>query len=257
MAETLPTSEWLHLAKRVPLGRSDRTYHGRENRPNLVVYNNESEWSAYCHRCHRAGRVSKEYVVYGAPADAKAPDLSPPRDAVPVLVPGQFSEYDTAVARFLVSKGVVPSMLPPLRYSCTRKRIVLTAGAAILGRDITEMSNVKWVQYSGTPFVVLPGCKRVAVLVEDTFSAYKVRRACPDVWVIACLGTRLHPKLKLMLTDFAVLVMFDGDAAGYEGAASAKRELPGRHVAICCAPPGLDPKDMELAHIRAHLENLV
>ena len=43
MAETLPTSEWLHLAKRVPLGRSDRTYHGRENRPNLVLYNNESE----------------------------------------------------------------------------------------------------------------------------------------------------------------------------------------------------------------------
>lgn len=55
MAETLPTIEWLHLAKRVPLGRSDRTYHGRENRPNLVVYNNESEWSAQTMACPKCG----------------------------------------------------------------------------------------------------------------------------------------------------------------------------------------------------------
>lgn len=255
--ERLPASEWLHLAKRLPVGRSERVYHGRESRPNLVVYNNEAEWSAYCHRCHKAGSVSKRYVIVGAPADAKAPDMSPPRDCVPVLRAGEFSEYDAAVAEFLVRKHMVPSLLPPLAYSCTRKRIVLTAGEAVLGRDITELSNVKWVQYSGAPFVVLQGFKRAVVLVEDTFSAYKVKRACPDLWVIACLGTRLHPKLKLMLNDVAVLVMFDGDAAGYAGAAVVKRELPGRHVAICCAPAGLDPKDMELAHIRAHLENLV
>lgn len=255
MAETLPTSEWLHLAKRVPLGRSDRTYHGRENRPNLVVYNNESEWSAYCHRCHIAGRVSKEYVVYGAPADAKAPDLSPPRDAVPVLVPGQFSEYDTAVARFLVSKGVVPSMLPPLRYSCTRKRIVLTAGEAILGRDITELSLVKWVHYSGARFVLLGPASNISILVEDTLSAYKVHKALPQYQVVACLGTRLSAQLKLMLQG-VVAVMFDGDQAGYIGAADARRELPGRHVLVRCAPAGLDPKDMTIAQIRAHWEEL-
>lgn len=256
MAETLPTSEWLHLAKRVPLGRSDRTYHGRENRPNLVVYNNESEWSAYCHRCHRAGRVSKEYVVYGAPADAKAPDLSPPRDAVPVLVPGQFSEYDTAVARFLVSKGVVPSMLPPLRYSCTRKRIVLTAGEAILGRDITGLSLMKWVHYSGARFVRLGPASSISILVEDTLSAYKVHKALPQYQVVACLGTRLSVQLKLVLQG-VIAVMFDGDQAGHIGAADARRELPGRHVLVRCAPDGLDPKDMTIAHIRAHLENLV
>ena len=255
MAETLPASEWLHLAKRVPLGRSDRTYHGRENRPNLVVYNNESEWSAYCHRCHKAGRVSKEYVVYGAPPDARSPDLSPPRDAVPVLVPGQFSEYDTAVARFLVSKGVVPSMLPPLRYSCTRKRILLTAGEAVLGRDITEMSAMKWVQYSGAKFVRLGPRVPISIIVEDTFSAYKVHRALPQYQVVACLGTRISVHLKMLLQG-VVAVMFDGDQAGHIGAADARRELPGRHVLVRCAPDGLDPKDMTIAQIRAHWEEL-
>ena len=255
MAETLPHSEWLHLAKRVPIGRSERVYHGRENRPNLVVYNNEAEWSAYCHKCHKSGRVSKQYVVIGAAADAAKPVTDPPRDAVPVLRPGVFSEYDWAVGAFVVRKGVVPSMLPPLEFSCTRKRILLNANGSLLGRDITELSKVKWVQYSGRPWFCLgPRNAPVAVLVEDTFSAYKVSYACPNVLVVCCLGTRLHNSLRLHVRQQCVILMFDGDSAGYAGAATARRELPGRVVLDRCAPKGLDPKDMTIAQIRAHLE---
>lgn len=253
MSEMLPPSEWLAQAKRLPVGRSERIFHGREGRPNLVVYNSETEWSAYCHRCHKAGRVSKTHVVIGAPQDARRPDPTPPRDCVPLFRHGVYCEYDAPVAAFLFRKHMVPSLLPPLSYSPSRKRIILTAGGVQLGRDITELSVTKWMQYGRkATYFSLGNTTRIAVLVEDTFSAYKVHRAAPDLGVVCCLGTHLSPALRLALPK-AVIVMFDGDHAGYTGAAEAKRNLPLSAVSIRCAPDGLDPKDMSIACIRKHL----
>lgn len=260
MSEMLPPSEWLSQAKRLPVGRSERVFHGREGRPNLVVYNSESEWSAYCHRCHKAGRVSKTHVVIGAPLDARRPDPTPPQDCVPLFRPGVFCEYDAPVASFLFRKNMVPSLLPPLSYSPSRKRIVLTANGVQLGRDITELSVSKWMQYGRKATYFRIGGSAglnpdMAILVEDTFSAYKVARAVPALPVVCCLGTHLSPALRLALPKL-VVVMFDGDIAGYTGAAEAKRNLPLAVVSIRCAPEGMDPKDMSIACIRSHLGGL-
>ena len=63
----LHPDEWLREAKRLPIGRAARVYHGAEHRPNLVVKNLPDRYTCYCHRCHEGGVVLKEFVKVEQP----------------------------------------------------------------------------------------------------------------------------------------------------------------------------------------------
>ena len=58
----LHKEEWLKDAQALPIGRCNRIYHGAEHRPNLVVWNLEDRWSAYCHACKEGAVVKKDFV---------------------------------------------------------------------------------------------------------------------------------------------------------------------------------------------------
>ena len=259
----LPTDEWLRIAQRLAVGQKERVYHLRERRPNLVVGHSAGKYWAYCQACKEGGVVDKAHVKFtGNPAPAESTTLTLPPDMVPV----RGSIHEGPVWRFVVSKGLDPNLLPGAMFSPSRMRLMLKFDEGWMGRDVTERSPQKWMTYSGQHYLLLPGSLpgTRAVVLEDAFSAIKVHHALQQatMWadVVCSLGTRIHPSLLIHLADYRrVVVMYDGDAAGRSGADKGRMSLRGLGVSalVKCAPDGLDPKDMDLEDIVAHLKEVL
>ena len=251
MSKRLEESGWLQVAQRLPIGTSRRIKHAGEPTPALVVYNNVDSWSAYCWRCKATARIMKSHVLLGA-APPKIERRFPP-DALPLIS----HEYAHVVYAFLPSKGMDVSYLPDSAlFSAADKRLILREGAACVGRDITGRSGAKWLSYTDDKVFGNPISGEPVVVVEDAFSYYKVKHAVPNANVVAALGTSLTPALKLRLIQCAsVVIFFDGDKGGADGAARWRFELAphGTPVIVALAPSGLDPKDMQLLDIQRHL----
>ena len=58
----LPIEEWLQDAQALPVGRSERVYHGAEHRRNMLIKNKPAGWSCWCFSCQDGGFVPKEQV---------------------------------------------------------------------------------------------------------------------------------------------------------------------------------------------------
>lgn len=251
----LDTREWLADAKKLPVGRSNRTYHGAERRPNLVVRNEEHQWSAWCHSCGDGGSVKKEFVkvqevvpvkkVSGCAGFLRSIDFSKPDPNVPY----------SQISMFLHKKGMSLMYLMHLqpKWSEQDKRIVLTTQQQVLGRDITETSHSKWYKYSGEYFFVkaqnVPLDGKVVVITEDLFSACKGQFfAGNSVVFVSVTGTRID---NVLITELikakCVILMLDGDAAGDSGCTAISKTL--RLVGIPCSsvrlPDNHDPKDQK------------
>lgn len=256
----LRDEEWLHLAKSIPIGSNERFAHrgDRTMRPNLLIRNEPDKWSAWCMSCKVGGTVAKTHVRMDTPAPAKSADLSLPRDMTKIISLDGATQF--AVASFLARKNMDLLLLPPAWYSPERKRILLDTGQGWLGRDVTEKSDQKWLTYNRTQYLgaAHPG---TIVVVEDPFSYYKVLWALqdlPEYGVVCALGTQVKDSLALkLLHSHMILVMFDGDGPGRDGAAKAVVQMRGLGVksAALTAPLGKDPKDMTALQIREHLIN--
>lgn len=256
----LPQSEWLHHAKGVPVGQTDRKFHGRERRPNLIVGNDADRWWCFCQACKQGGVVMKEHVkVTGTPAPPQSTSIELPDDIVPLHLCEK--PVQDGVLGFLASKNMDAMYIPEIAFSNSRKRIMVRSGPhdTWLGRDSTGKSLQKWMTYSnqkhlGTaPYAYYD---RRFVVVEDPLSFYKVRwairNAFPDVDVFAALGTRIRTKLQAQLMLYRRgLIFFDGDEAGYSGAVDSARSLRalGTHAYWMHPPAGLDPKDLTIKEI--------
>jgi len=249
----LHPSEWLKEAKQLPVGRTKRTYHGAEKRPNLVIRNTDTGWSAYCHSCHDKGYVAKEFVkvLEVAPVVRKASGAGFLRS---LNLETDLNIPYSDISLFLHKKGMSLQYIQHLdpKWSAQDKRIVLTTKQQVLGRDITGFSPSKWWKYSGDYSYVLATDKplqdKVVVLTEDLFSACKGQYFAPEnVVFIAVTGTRIQDELLVQLTKVKQVVMLlDGDAAGDAGTTHITRTLrligvPHRVVRL---PNGCDPKDM-------------
>ena len=252
----LPDEEWLHHAKRLPVGGRNRLYHRREGRPNLVVGNEAGKWWAYCQSCKQGGVVTKDHVrITGGTAPESSTYLDLPRDMLPVLELDEFCR--DSVLRVLALKSMDQMYLPPVFFSEQRKRMLIQTEQGWLGRDTTGHSPQKWLTYEGSLYLGpdLVGTQ-TAVVVEDPFSFYKVRwalRDSPEFAVFCALGTVVRPQLRLKLLGAAsVVCFFDGDPPGVTGSkreASALRSLGVKAIARC-APDGYDPKDLTIDTLR-------
>lgn len=264
----LEPDEWLHLAKRLAIGQTGRHHHGRERRPNLVVGNTADRYWAYCNACKCGGVVMKEHVcITGVAAPAQSTDLLLPNDMVRV-VDAEKAVQD-AVLGFLAHKNMDARYLPELWFSKERCRLLIACGAGTgttqwMGRDTTERSPQKWLTYNGSTYLHTPrsALRDVAVVVEDTFSMYKVAWAVGrNAHVYSSLGTSLSDALMLQLLRYnTVVVMYDGDRAGWIGNTLQTRRLRscGIHAPHgYCAPPKHDPKDLSIADIQNLLESAV
>lgn len=251
----LHPSEWLHLAKKLPVGRTERVYHGAEKRNNLVVKNLTDKYTAWCFACHKGGVHQKEFVKVlddVRPTNRKAGDPGFLR-SINLALPDLNIPYSDIVM-FLHSKHMTLDYIQHLnpQWSAQDKRIVLSTEDQCVGRDITGHSPSKWYKYYGdcsyvraTP-AALAG--KTVVLTEDLFSACKGCYFAPDDWLfISLMGTSLYNDLLVQLLQAKEVVMLlDGDDAGRAGTHSVIRAL--RLVGVpCCTvvvPEDLDPKDM-------------
>ena len=277
----LPAEEWLHVAERLPVGGRVRVRHGHERRPNLVIGHADGHFWAYCQACREGAKVLKEHVLFRAPAPVESTRLDPPADLVPLsMLPAWDRDR---VLRFLAGKGVDVSILPDLKYSASRARVYLQVqrgagqNAVLLGRDITDKSQQKWLSHEPIPYMLaaaspiwewykvtahsqhVPAHVKRLVLVEDAFSACKVAAAMrmhESYAAVACLGTAVRPALALEIAQRnfeQVVLLFDGDDAGRRAAVDAHRQLrPFTNTVTRPIPEGMDPKDLhqgELARI--------
>ncbi len=254
--DVLHKDEWLREAKRLPIGRTERVYHGAERRPNLVVRNLQDRWVAWCHACGRGGVVMKEFVkLQDTPPviENKRRDDTGPLTSI-MSMP-QFEK----VVPFLQSKHMSPIYIEDYnpKWSEQDKRIVLNFNGTLFGRDVTGTSKSKWYSYKWdksyvstriqTEYGVQPD---VAVITEDFFSAAKGKFCMRNpfmVETIACMGTSVHPDLLVYLSTFRkVVVLFDHDKAGESGAEFVSRtmDLLGIQHVIDYPDKGCDPKDM-------------
>lgn len=262
----IPYAEWLHMAKRLPVGQSRRVKHRFERRENMVVRNLPEGWSCYCHACGEGGFKHKEFVKITEQAEPERYWQFIPDDLVPLEDLDRFRQ--SRVYGFLAQKGMDSVYFNGVlvRYSPSKDRVVLRLrgpdGDAWLGRAVGGQQP-KWVAYS-TPTAGYADFAWVHdrirdgawVVVEDPFSLIKLQWCIPKLNAVCSLGTRPADGLMRLLlnqqaTKLPVLFWYDGDKAGEQGADKAVRRLRGLGIpAKALTVPGKDPKDMTINEIR-------
>lgn len=246
----IPEHEWLDQAKRLSIGMKLRVRHQHERRPNMIIGNSPDRWWCYCQACKEGAVVQKEHVILGVHEVAPPADLTFPPDLR--LIHG--TDAELPVLRFLARKCMDSTYLPPLWYSASRKRMLLDTGHGWMGRDITEKSPQKWITYNRQKLLGRAKQGAAAIVVEDTFSWYKVQWALRNrpVPVLCALGTGIHDALVLELAQCNKVVwFFDGDEAGYKGADEGVRRMRAFGLPSTKVFPsaGKDPKDMQIHEI--------
>jgi len=257
----LPDEEWLHLAKRAPINGSARYHHLRESRPNLVVRNLQDRYTAFCMACKQGAVHMKEHVkVTGLPPPAKSHDLTLPHDMQYVLDADQ--AVRDGVLGFLAVKHMDSAYFDsPLMFSKERMRLLVHWCDGWLGRDTTGRSPQKWLTFNGQKHLDSGERHSTAIVVEDPFSFFKVRWALRGMpfTVYSSLGTQVPNCLMLKLLEHNQIAFFyDGDEAGYKGAARGARAVRGMGLSgtEMCAPPDHDPKDLIVQEIQAYANSL-
>lgn len=274
----LNNEDWLHHAKRIPVGQQSRMFHGNEKRDNLIVGNRDDRWWAYCQSCKTGAVEHKTHVLYTGIEPPMSRDVSQPNDMRVVLALDMAEQ--NALATFLASKGMDWIYMPQgTAWSASRQRLMVPtkwdydAASRLrpcewMGRDTSGKSPQKWITYNRQHYVgEHNGEGKYALLVEDIFSFLKVQWALrsiqyDDYQVYCTLGTVIHDTLFLQLLQRHELVasFYDGDGAGYAGAVKNSTRLVGSGIGVRypsteqCAPIGLDPKDMDVDSIRAHVK---
>lgn len=247
---------WLAEAKRLPVGRSNRIYHGAERRPNLVIRNLQDSYRAYCHSCHEGQVVKKEFVKpYEPPV---LPEKTKDHGVLTPLV--QLPEHKLLpIIRFLNSKGLSYEMVERYAmYSAKDERLVFQTPTLTIGRDVTGKSKAKWLRYKGNRgyaaavFVNKDHPQGNIVLVEDYLSVLKghhyITKECLfSNAIVSMQGTDIKPELtEILLNADHVTLCFDNDAAGIEGARKAAQQLDLLGISNSTIFPDVnkDPKDM-------------
>lgn len=252
----LPEQDWLQQAKRLSIGMRTRIRHRDEGRMNLTIGNEPDRWWAYCNRCKEGGVIMKAHVLLNMPV-VREESLRMPTD----LMPLHRSQYNAWCLHFLFRKGMDPEMLPPVYFSESARRIMIEAphGGGWHGRDLTEKSGAKWMNYGQAKFVGQP--TDICIVTEDLFSMFKVRYAMRyfrvPVSVCCTLGAGLHDAAVLALKSCKTIVWaYDGDKAGDDGHAQGVRRMRpfGQSHMRARPPEGLDPKDLHLEKVRILME---
>lgn len=247
---------WLQACKRLAVGQTAR-FRCCGRTPAAVIFNKVDAWEMYCHRCHEPQKVRKQYVTL------MQPEVLPrvlPAPAQLICISQTSAELQAQLYGFLMSKGIWPEMAGAVYYSEQLKRLVWDLqNGTYLARALHQYQSPKWVlmgqpaQYADAGTWLNTG---VIVLTEDWLSALKVqyvseKYGSEPVTAVALLGTRLSLPLKAKLIQLGkpVLLMLDGDGAGYAGRDTVQRTLKPFLQTRSYTIDGLDPKDMTCQQI--------
>lgn len=250
------SAPWVLKCKQLAVGQSAR-FRCCGRTPAGVLHNKPEAWEFFCFRCKSRGYVRKQYVslvkVEVLPRHLPAPtDLKELSNCA--------SEVQAFCWGFLVGRGLMPEMAGAVYYSEQLKRLVWDLqNGTYLARALHSYQAPKWVmlgqpaQYSDAGTWLNTG---VVVLTEDWLSALKVqyvseKYGSEPVTAVALLGTRLSLPLKAKLIQLGkpVLLMLDGDSAGFAGRDTIQRTLKPFLQTHSYTIGGLDPKDMTCQQI--------
>lgn len=263
---SLHRDEWLREAQRLSIGQKKRVRHNAESSAAMDVYNNDDSWSAFCHRCHEAGRVMK--VHQSIMRRVQEPDRVTPVPATVIRFADATQYEQNRMWSLLIQKGCPPGVIPEelLWYERSVNRLMLRTpdGLLALGRALDSWRTPKWLPYGawfGKPMVWQTRAGAgVTVLAEDALSSYKVAKAIElyapgsSVRVIATLGTRITEAFLPYVAGDTILCMYDGDKAGLDGFHAMRQRLRvwGKPV-VDLRPPVGDPKNNDLATLAERL----
>ena len=274
---SLHRDDWLKQAQRLAVGQKKRVRHGFEATAALDVYNNADSWSAYCHRCHEAGRVMKVHQSILRPV--QEPDRVAPVPATVMRFADATQYEQQRMWRLLCDKGCPPGVIPEelLWYERSVNRLMLLQGGQALGRALDRWRMPKWLPYGawhGKPMVwqtrmpvkateLAPGVRQAWAIAEDALSAYKIAKAMEAHWpnspvgAMATLGTSVTTASLPYMAGTDVACMYDGDAAGLSGFLAMRKRLNvfGGFTKDARPVKG-DPKNMTLEHIAERLEDV-
>lgn len=248
---------WLQACKRLAVGQTAR-FRCCGRTPAAVLYNKPEAWQMYCHRCKESLSERKQYV------SLVQPEVLPrvlPAPAQLIQIHQTSVELQAQLYGFLMSKGIWPEMAGAVYYSEQLKRLVWDLqNGTYLARALHSYQAPKWVmlgqpaQYAAAQPLQHP--TEQAVLTEDWLSALKIqwvskKYSSVPVTAVSLLGTRLSLALKASLIQMnkPVLLMLDGDSAGYAGRDTIQRTLKPFLQTRSYTIDGLDPKDMTCQQI--------
>lgn len=148
MSEYLRPEEFLSYAKSLRVGATAKFRHTCGSRESMVVANTAVDYWAYCHRCHRSGRLSKQYNFNPVPTPPVP--RHPPTD-LRKLTPQDFKEFGQrrlAYDRWLVNH------ISLLEYSPQFKRVYMPSSKPEwLGYDVTGQAQASWYATCGRPIL--------------------------------------------------------------------------------------------------------
>lgn len=250
-------SEFLEQAKKVPVGQKRRVYHGAEPTRAMDVFNNDDSWSCYCHRCHEAGYVRKQYVEEVTEVQPQFRKYLSTSDCISLseLYKLDKHKYNRLVL-LLHDKGMSSVTIESLKpmYNTKDDRLVFKFKGIHIGRDCTGLSPMKWFKYhldNPSGYVYLQGknsfCnKEPVILTEDLFSAQKIRyyTGCSTM---PLFGTSLKDDALVHLSDKFPVLCLDGDLGGWKATADITNKLNLYSIAhsILKVPDDNDPKDLK------------
>lgn len=258
--------EWHSAAMALPVGGSKKIAHDCGPGLCLVVFHNETVYSAYCHRCGKLPPLFKALPTLeeraAKAAQAKSADQAVEADRRPP----QPAVYDLALwpkeARlWLYKAGLSHQEIQTggFYYHEATRRVVIPVvmrGSLVYwqARQIFTSTGAKYLSMPGGRQSCVPvfGTGQGIVLVEDLLSAYKIQTA--GFRALCLMGTSLLPKIwEYLLNEHEISVWLDPDAAGRSAAQDVRAKLALVGKVVRQINTASDPKFQSKASIREML----
>lgn len=246
----LPYGDWLALAERLPVGRSERVPHECGEGSPMIVENASDCWRSWCHRCHEGG-----YKPKGRQSLDKQIQLMRSKDdelkRSSVRLPFDVSfDMPPQCLLWLSRGGITQHLIRKYRiqYSATFMRCFLPV---YMGGDLVYW-QARAVHKGQAPKYINPRVnksilwyeagsgeganpdKEVAVVTEDILSAIRVGEIKGHTG-ISILGTQASTAQLVRISQFkGVKLWFDPDEAGRRATNKIQMQLGimGRNVSV-------------------------
>jgi hypothetical protein len=258
---------WLDLAQSTPLGRSRRGEHDCGAGKVLIVNHKPDGWSAWCHRCHEPGWVSKapptleERRQRQAALDAAEHAM---RKSVALPYPAEFdvAKWPLQARVWLYKAGLLNEDIAQLGayWHEPSQRVVVPVmdGDTVLhwqARNVGLVEGPKYLGPKADASKVIPRFGSdgpLLVLCEDLLSTFRVGMASE---ALCLMGTVLHDATArlVMLLNKPVAIWLDPDKAGDRGYGDAKRKLDMLGVQNTKIVSTKDPKNLSRAEVAQHI----
>ena len=232
---------WAVEARALPLGGHKKLPHDCGEGKCLVVFHNETKYTAYCHRCGPQPPVWKPLPTLQERREAAAAqgqveraieaDRRPPQPAVFDL-----AEWPLEARVWLFKAGLSHSEIRDLGayYHPPTRRVVIPV---IEGGRVTFWQARRIFGTSAAKYLSMPGGRETAlplytawpnqsyILTEDLLSSFKIRTA--GFTGLCLMGTSLltHTQNLIMESRRSVGIWLDPDPAGQNASAEIQRRL--------------------------------